>query len=69
MLAKIQAKGENRMQKGYFVNSNTGTLHIIGGCCHSETIPKDLKIFKSEDEAIAENQRYMKHCKLCFQNK
>ncbi len=25
-----------------------------------------LKIFKLEDEAIAENQRYMKHCRLCF---
>lgn len=69
MLVEIYGKGENRMQKGYFVNPNTGTLHIIGGCYHSETVPKGLKIYKSEDEAIAENQRYMKHCKLCFKNK
>lgn len=57
------------MQKGYFVNPNTGTLHIIGGCCHSKTVPKDLKIYKAEDEAITENQLYMKRCKLCFKQK
>lgn len=57
------------MAKRYYVNPNTGTLHMIGGCWHSEQEPKNLKIFRSEDEAIAENQRYMKHCKLCFKNK
>lgn len=27
-----------------------------------------LKNYKFKYEAIAENQRYMKHCKLCFKN-
>lgn len=54
------------MAAKYFVNRSGKTLHKVGGCCHSKTIPADARKYKSEDDAIAHEQRYMKHCKLCF---
>lgn len=57
------------MQKKFYLNKNTNRLHIVGGCCHSRNLPKDAKIFQTEDEAIKENTRYMVYCKLCFKNK
>lgn len=50
----------------YFVNPNTGTLHKVGGCWHSKTVPKESRQYRTEDEAISHEQKYMKHCKLCF---
>lgn len=50
----------------YFVNHNSGTLHRAGGCCHSKVVLPEYKQYKTEDEAIAHEQAYMKRCKLCF---
>ena len=59
----------NDMIVRYFVNPNTGTLHKVGGCCHSDTVPKDSRQYQTEDEAISNEQKYMKHCKLCFRER
>ena len=53
----------------YFVNPNTGTLHKVGGCVHSQIVPKESRQYKTEDEAISHEQKYMKHCKLCFRGR
>jgi len=53
----------------YFVNPNTGTLHMVGGCCHSKIVPKDSRQYGTEDEAISYEQKYMKHCKICFKGR
>ena len=54
------------MKYKYFVNPNTGTLHKEGGCCHSKSKSNDCKLYQTEDEAIANEKRYMKRCKICF---
>lgn len=56
-------------QKKYFLNANTAVLHIIDGCHHAKYIPKDSKCYITEDDAIKDNQKYMKYCRLCFKNK
>lgn len=56
------------MQKNFFLNLNTRTLHIVGGCYHSSCLPYKIKYYMSEDEAIADETRYMSYCKLCFKN-
>ena len=52
----------------YFLNVDTGTLHIYNTeqCSYSKSISNEDKTYNTEDEAIAENQRYMKYCKTCF---
>lgn len=50
----------------YFVNRNSGTLHRVGGCCHSKVVLPEHKQYKTEDEAISHEKAYMKRCKLCF---
>jgi hypothetical protein len=53
----------------YFVNPSTGTLHKVGGCCHSKVVPPNSRQYQLEDEAISHEQKYMKHCKLCFKTR
>ena len=52
----------------YFLNVDSGTLHIFNTekCPHSQHIAPEDKTYNTEDEAIAENQRYMRYCKTCF---
>ncbi len=54
------------MQKKFYLNEGTGTLHIIGGCPHAKTVPSNAKTYETIDEVIAENTRYVRHCKRCF---
>ena len=55
------------MQKSkYVLNKNSGTLHKINGCRHSNVYKDYAEYFQTEDEAIAHGTRYFKHCKLCF---
>ena len=54
------------MKEKFYLNENTGKLHKIGGCCHSKYIPAGGKVYKTEDEAIAAETRYMSYCKICF---
>lgn len=49
----------------YFVNPS-GTLHKVGGCCHSQRVPPDSRQYQTEDDAISHEQRYMKYCRICF---
>lgn len=53
------------MSNKYVFNCNTGTLHIRGKCRHSKNI-YDVEIYDSESDAISEQTKYMKKCKLCF---
>lgn len=57
------------MQKKFYLNENTGKLHIVDGCHHAQYIPKDGKVYNTEDDAISEQTRFMSYCKLCFKNK
>lgn len=57
--------------KKYVLNVETGTLHIHNtkSCASSKIKMQEseyYKFYNTEDEAIAENQRYMKYCKTCF---
>lgn len=53
----------------YFVRSSSGTLHRVGGCRFSQRVPSDSRQYTTVDDAISHEQRYMKHCKLCFKEK
>lgn len=55
--------------KKYVLNTNTNTLHIFNGCYHSRTISPENKTYNTEDEAIANNQNYIKRCKICFRGR
>ena len=66
---QIKEVGVKRMEVRYFVNPNTGTLHKVGCCYYSQTVPKESKKYRTEDDAISNEQKYMKHCKLCFRGK
>ena len=53
----------------YLFNTNTGMLHILGGCaCSKKYSDKDTskKVYKTEDECIKENKKYFRKCKNCF---
>lgn len=54
------------MKKQYFLNENTGKLHILGGCAQSKNPPYKIKFFSTEDEVIADKTRYFSYCKTCF---
>lgn len=57
--------------KKYLLNVGSGTLHLVNGCYYSTNIhlPNDnYKAYLTEDEAIRDNSKYMKHCKNCFKN-
>lgn len=51
------------------LNEKTGTLHIVGKCCHAKVLYDKTPIFENIDEALASETRYAKHCKLCFKDK
>lgn len=60
------------MNKKYALNVKTGTLHIIGQCHFCKKVNEkdaNIKTYKTEDDAIKENQMHCKKCKLCFKNK
>lgn len=64
-------KEQNGMEskKKYYLNENTGRLHIIGKCCHTKHLPPNAKCFATEDEAISSETRFMSYCKKCFKEK
>ena len=56
----------------YALNKNTGKLHIVNGCRHSQNAQKfkdTFELFKTEDDAISKHQNYIGRCKLCFKNR
>ena len=58
--------------KKYLLNLGRGTLHLVDGCYYSTNIRlpnNNYKVYSSEDEAIRDNSKYMKHCKICFKNR
>lgn len=54
------------MEIKYFVTPSTGMLHKVGGCRCSKIVPRESRKYQTEDEAISNEQKYMKYCKLCF---
>lgn len=55
-----------KMEKNYFLNVGTGTLHRAGFCHHS---PVNIKWFETEEEAYKSEGKYVKPCKLCEREK
>lgn len=53
----------------YMINLSTGTLHIVGMCAHSRKKAFNGKLYRTEDDAIKDNQRYMRYCKNCFKGR
>lgn len=58
----------------YVLNVKTGTFHIRNNskCPHSNNAVKENEFYKfydTEDEAIAENQKYMRYCRNCFSDR
>lgn len=59
------------MKNNYFLNVKTGKLHIIESksCPHTYSKnSKEYKLYKTIDEAIADETRYFSYCKRCFKN-
>lgn len=54
--------------KKYIYNVKTKKLHKFQNehCFYSNSIPTEHKFYNTEDEAIAENKKYMSYCKNCF---
>ncbi|MBQ8746392.1 MAG: hypothetical protein IJZ08_00815 [Clostridia bacterium] len=54
------------MKKNYMVNTDTGTLHIVGFCSHTtKTRPVHIKYFDTEEDAYLELGRKVKPCNVC----
>jgi len=67
---KIMSESQFKKNIGkLYLNEGTGTLHIVGNCCHAKVLHDNSLIFENVDEALASETRYMRHCKLCFRDK
>lgn len=54
------------MSKCYIYNLKTHTLHIEGYCHYAKKgLPVSMKVFNSENEALAYDGRSVRLCKLC----
>ena len=53
------------MRKKYMLNTGTGTLHIVGYCCHTKGSHLDKVFFETEQEAYNYAGKQIKFCKIC----
>jgi len=53
------------MEKKYMWNQETGTLHIVGYCCHTKGHHSDKLYFDTEQEAYNFAGRKIKPCSIC----
>lgn len=49
----------------YAYNEKRNTLHIIGLCCHTKPNPVGMKLFITENDALAYGGRAVGMCKIC----
>jgi hypothetical protein len=59
--------GEKMLEKIYYFNKGTKTLHIKGLCKNS--VGYDYKTYATEQEAIQDNGRYLHMCVECENEK
>ena len=57
------------MKHQYVYNENTGALHIVGFCQHTNPMPVRYRIFDTEQEAYTYAGKHIKACKTCEQKK
>jgi len=53
----------------YYLNENSGTLHIDDYCTHVRPAPKEYLRFDSEQDAYSYGGLSIKLCKLCHKRR
>ena len=57
------------IEKQYFLNKNTGKLHICDLCKESKVKPYSIEYFDTEDQALAFAGRRMSWCGTCLKKR